>query len=260
MTVLSFAFAIILVGVGVPGILWAAVVTLRAERRRPRYGQVIMPGIELVPHMDMPPGWRPSPCIPPARAEASLPAMTDEAITLDEPQPCFRCGEPTTRVDLDYQAPFCNSEACNASIASDLAEIATRTQGTEEAALRRANAALVRIVDDLRAEREPTGAAEPAVGEGSTAGPRHPPAVRCWDCDWPLVVRRWFLGHRAVWWCACCAEVKRGLRPVPTASDERGTGHPVALPADLAEVCRTPSATTQRAPASPSDRPADPKE
>lgn len=43
-----------------------------------------------------------------------------DALFLAVPQPCFWCGQPTSRLDLDYQAPFCNSETCNAEISADL--------------------------------------------------------------------------------------------------------------------------------------------
>lgn len=38
------------------------------------------------------------------------------------PQPCFTCGEPTHRVDIDYGAPFCASERCLFLVDQDLRE------------------------------------------------------------------------------------------------------------------------------------------
>ncbi len=33
---------------------------------------------------------------------------------------CFVCKEPTSRLDVCYEAPFCNSISCNREIADDL--------------------------------------------------------------------------------------------------------------------------------------------
>lgn len=41
-----------------------------------------------------------------------------EHIHIDPPKPCFMCGEPTHRVDLDYQGPYCGRD--DARIAADL--------------------------------------------------------------------------------------------------------------------------------------------
>lgn len=45
--------------------------------------------------------------------------------------PCFMCGRLTYRVDLDYEAPFCNSKGCIDAIAEDLRRINLATYGCE---------------------------------------------------------------------------------------------------------------------------------
>ena len=42
------------------------------------------------------------------------------ALVLTEPMPCFICKQPTTRLDICFEAPFCNSKACNQQIANDV--------------------------------------------------------------------------------------------------------------------------------------------
>lgn len=48
--------------------------------------------------------------------------IDESGITSHWEQPCFVCGDPTMRVDIDYEAPFCNSVECNSKIAYDLQE------------------------------------------------------------------------------------------------------------------------------------------
>jgi hypothetical protein len=45
---------------------------------------------------------------------------TTDALFMAEPMPCFICGLPTARLDINFGAAFCNSQACNKSIEDDL--------------------------------------------------------------------------------------------------------------------------------------------
>jgi endogenous inhibitor of DNA gyrase (YacG/DUF329 family) len=49
--------------------------------------------------------------------------VTTEAGSKSILSPCFICGKPTDRVDIDYHGIFCNSEACNKQIDDDLRRI-----------------------------------------------------------------------------------------------------------------------------------------
>lgn len=38
----------------------------------------------------------------------------------DDPHVCFICSRPTSRIDIDFHAAFCNSEECNDDVRRDL--------------------------------------------------------------------------------------------------------------------------------------------
>jgi hypothetical protein len=45
------------------------------------------------------------------------------ALLLKDYRMCFVCKQPTMRLDINYEAPFCNSPECNKSIHADLLTI-----------------------------------------------------------------------------------------------------------------------------------------
>jgi hypothetical protein len=44
--------------------------------------------------------------LPPLRRRVNW-RPEDDLIWLHSPEPCFMCGKPTTRLDIDYGAPYC---------------------------------------------------------------------------------------------------------------------------------------------------------
>lgn len=47
-----------------------------------------------------------------------------DQITFRQPDgPCFMCGQPTDRVNVCFEAHFCDSAECNGKIAADLAAL-----------------------------------------------------------------------------------------------------------------------------------------